>query len=288
MRYINISIISNNPKFLWGIFGDCINCMKNFFEQYKYKVILTENTFVEDSINIIWGIGTHYSKDYNTYLSAAKKFKTIFVNMEQLGSDSALLDNSYLELISQFRLIDYNFENLIYLSKNFGIDKSAEFPFTPYPLTAEIKISDERALYDYAFFGSINPRRKHILSELASKGVKIKIINGAYGDSLSKEISDCKALLNIHYYTTSLFEVARCLRPLAIGLPILSETSLTPRSIEWNKAGIEFYDYELITMNATNFLNDENLRRLRGRTKEFNNKLITNESILSILNLVNF
>lgn len=288
MQFINISIISHKPKFILAIMGDCINCMKEFFENHAYKVVVTENTFVEDAINIIWGVGTHYSKDYSAYLLMARKYNTIFINMEQLGSESTLIDIDYLKLISQFKVIDYNMANLNFLRDHYDNKLSAEFPFAPALLPKQNTLESQFTAYDYAFYGAMNSRREYIINALIGKGIKIKIINGKYGEELSNELSQCKALLNIHYYQTSIFEIARCLRPVADNIPILSEASNMPVSVDWREAGITFYDYNSIESKAQEFLENDNLKTLKKISKEFITKPLDTQSISTILNLMNF
>lgn len=288
MRFINISTISNRPKFLLAIMSDCINCMKTFFEAHAYKVAVTENTFVQGAINLIFGVGTHYSKDYRAYHLMAKKYKTIFINMEQLGSESTLIDKDYLELISQFKVIDYNMANLDFLRVHYGNKKSAEFPFTPYLLTTANTSAPKFPAYDFAFYGAMNTRRLYIINALIAKGMKVKIINGQYGDELSSELAECKGLLNIHFYQKSIFEVARCLRPVANKIPILSEVSYLPISVDWNKAGIKFYPYDEIGTKAQEFLLTGNLETLKDMSKKFISEAINIQGILSILDLLDF
>ena len=79
--------------------------------------------------------------------------------------------------------------------------------------------------YDVGFCGTVSPRRKRILDRLIEKGVSVRLVN-TWGDVRDKELAQCRIHINIHYGDDyKVFENARCEPWLAIGVPVVSETS---------------------------------------------------------------
>lgn len=279
---INITVISSRVDFIKAVFSDCIDSMTHVLKNLGYEVYVTENTVVDEIVNIVWGVGTHYSKEYGLYSELNKKYKVIFMNMEQLGGGSKLLDDEYFTLLTQNRFMDYCYSNIAYLNKVTGItSRSQEFPFAPIPLSLVNHNLEKK--YDFAFFGADNSRRTEVINKLISNGFNIKLIKGKYTQALSDDLLDCSAVLNIHYYESSIFEVARCLRPVSMQIPILSETSHMPNSVDWGNAGIQFFELNQLVSVAQNFLDEENLKILSEKSISFIRENQTNKLDLNIL-----
>lgn len=78
--------------------------------------------------------------------------------------------------------------------------------------------------YDYAVVGGITLRRRRIIDELLSRGIKILIIQNCFGLERDKQIAQCRALLNIHGHDNyTVYESIRCTRWLAAGMTVLTE-----------------------------------------------------------------
>jgi hypothetical protein len=80
--------------------------------------------------------------------------------------------------------------------------------------------------YDFAFCGTLSPRRSKIIHQLRSLGYKILCIH-SWGTQRDKLITMCNSLLNIHYDEDYLvFEKPRCSRWIKAGFPVVSEKSI--------------------------------------------------------------
>jgi hypothetical protein len=279
MKNINITALSDSPQFINLVMGDCINISKKIFEEIGYSVFLTNNTFAEGCINIAWGVASQDPKNYSAYREMAKKFNTIFMNMEQLGSNSPIVTTEYLKLLHDHKFFDYHISNILEIQKKYGPTSAHEFPLIPDRAIQPGNIEFHEKKFDFAFFGLINDRRQKIINDLRANGHTIKIINGAYLDELSEELKECKSVLNIHYYESSLFEVARCLRPVSIEIPIISENSALPVSINWEDSGIFFTEYEKLTEASKHFLKKNNLIALQKKSNQFKNNSICKTKI---------
>ena len=78
-------------------------------------------------------------------------------------------------------------------------------------------------IYDLLFYGSINERRKIILEALEKSGLKIKTIFGVYAKARDQHFCECKAILNLHFYESQIFQQIRTFYPLINNLPVISE-----------------------------------------------------------------
>jgi hypothetical protein len=68
------------------------------------------------------------------------------------------------------------------------------------------------------------------------------MLNGHFSEALANQIRDCRCVLNIHFYETGLLETARLLRPVMMGIPVLSEKSVLPRTVSWIRKGVRFVE----------------------------------------------
>ena len=120
---------------------------------------------------------------------------------------------------------------------------------------------------DILFFGSLNPRRLHILHQLSKAGLNV-VVPPDY-ETRDALIEKSKLILNIHYYgdhTTEFSEVPRLSHVAANGVPFLSELSLDDADYPWLPEGCLYGD---ICEKTISMLKDpEALARLGTQTRE--------------------
>ena len=244
-KIINLCSFGHNDPQIAGVFDDTIESVAYLVRLCGAFPVRLRNKIDPGGLNILWGAGAHYSPTLETLLQYCNIKNTIIFNMEQIGSNSPLVTSMYLDFLANFKVFDYSIHNIKALKKKYPLINSEEFPLIPSASFCNdyVAKTDEKK-YHFAFYGSLNERRRFLLEKMQLSDIKIKIIEGAYGRSLSHELSECHAVINIHAYDTSLFESARSLRPIAMGIPIVSETSRMPQLIDWKKAPIKFIDYE--------------------------------------------
>ncbi len=227
-----------------AVFLDTIDSVSDMLQEIGYQTKISSNVILNDAINILWGVGSVFSPTYEEIAAIATPKNSIIFNMEQLGSESTLVTSEYLNFISKYIILDYNQHNLDILN-TINKCEGYEFPIVPsknflfdYHYTNSLPKQ-----YDLAFYGILNKRREELIRKLTEHGVSIKIISGKYGAELSNALLDCKFVLNLHYFESAIFEVARCLRPMAMGMPIISEASIMPKIADWSQSGILFDEY---------------------------------------------
>ncbi len=243
-KFINLCSFGHPIAEIAGVFDDSIDSVAHLVRLCGAFPVILRNKIDPVGLNILWGVGAHYSPPIEDILQQCNKLNTIIFNMEQINSNSPLITQDYLNFLSNYKIFDYSIHNIHALRKYYPFINAEEFPLIPAPNFCYdyVGINNEKK-YHFAFYGALNERRRYLLERIQLKGVKVKVIAGAYGKNLAQELSECQAVINIHAYETTLFETARALRPIAMGIPIVSETSLMPQLIDWKYAPIKFVDY---------------------------------------------
>ena len=177
-----------------------------------HEVQIVKNRIYPTGINIIFG--AHINPENNLNLPK----NTIIFNTEQLSENSDWTNSEYLKILNKGFVWDYSNTNLKlipHLKKclvNFYFEEKLK----------RIAFQQNKN-YDLAFYGSINDRRTRIIDTLISKGLKIKTILGLYSKERDDSIKDCRAVLNLHYYESQIFQQIRAFYPLINGIPVISE-----------------------------------------------------------------
>jgi hypothetical protein len=84
----------------------------------------------------------------------------------------------------------------------------------------------EPKTYDLGFTGALSPRRVAALHALHAAGLRVLSVGG-FGADRDRLLARCRALVNIHYADDyGVFEVVRCGRWMAAGMPLLTERAL--------------------------------------------------------------
>jgi hypothetical protein len=244
---VNLCTFGHPDARVPGVFDDTVHSVAHLVRLCGAVPVISRNTIDPTALNILWGAGAHHSPSFEAMLKHCNAGNTIVFNMEQLDSDSPLVGPEYLQFLSHFRVLDYSIHNVKALRKTYPLIRAEEFPLLPAPhFSCDFDGRQSEHQYHFAFYGAMNPRRQSVLEQMQSAGIKIKFIGGKYGKSLADELLGCQAVLNIHAYETSVFETARVLRPIAMGIPVLSESSKLPQLIDWEHASIQFADYNAI------------------------------------------
>jgi hypothetical protein len=271
-----------------AVFLDTIDSVSDMLQEIGYQTKISSNIILNDAINILWGVGSVFSPTYEEIAAIATPKNSIIFNMEQLGSNSPFVTQEYLKFISRYIIFDYNYNNLNFLDKSQTIH--FEFPLLP----SKKFVSDYKnnflveKEFDLAFYGHINPRRLYFIEELKRQGLSINLISGLYSSDLSSELLKSTAVLNIHNYDSGIFEIARCLRPLAMGIPIFSEKSAMPLKIKWENSGVFFFNKN--SLDSCKLLLNNPKELLTGVQRSLNfinlesNKLILNNLFNEVLN----
>ena len=200
-----------------------------------YISSLSKNRVIYDGINII--LGAHIQPEKYSNLD----FNYIIFNTEQLTENSVWTNEDYKNLLTNnyvwdyslfnFNCITHNNKSLIYLN----FDKNLR----------RIKLNQYKE-WDILFYGSLNDRRIKILDGLESRGLKIKRLFGIYGSERDHFLSNCRSVMNLHFYDSQILQQIRIFYPLINRIPVISE------NYPINSCP-EFYNKCLFTPGVKNF-----------------------------------
>jgi hypothetical protein len=163
---------------------------------------LSINKVCKDSTNVI--IGVHL---LNAALLPQIPLNSIILNTEQLEGIQKSWLESILNFSKNFAVWDYSLKNISKLAglgfmdvKYLELGYQKEMYRIPKCSTQDI---------DVLFYGSMNPRREKVISQLKSRNLNINVAFGIYGPQRDELISNSKIVLNLHYYESQIYEVVR-------------------------------------------------------------------------------
>jgi SAM-dependent methyltransferase len=191
---------------------------------------------------------------------------SIIYNFEQVDPDSNWINRAYLDLLKRYSVWDYSQRN-VELLKQSGVQDIEYVPVGWMPQLTRIAAAVPDI--DVLFYGSTNERRLRILNELKARNVRVEHVFGVYGKERDALIARSKIVLNLHYYESKIFEIARVSYLLANGVCVVSENGLDPAERQLSDA-LAFAPYEKLVDTCLRLLSDEDGRaRLAARGKQW-------------------
>ncbi len=177
-----------------------------------YQAGLRKNRLLSSGLNIVFG--AHISPQENP----AYPPNTVIFNTEQIPEKSAWINSRYKNCLDRYFVWDYSSFNLAAL----GHARTQQVNF--YHVEKLRRITpDPQPEYDLIFYGSMNERRKKILENLRGRGLKILTVFGLYGPERDALLRKARAVLNLHFYESQIFQQIRAFYPLSNGIPVISE-----------------------------------------------------------------
>jgi hypothetical protein len=176
------------------------------------------NELSRERINII--LGSHLMR-FGDYLG---QYRYIPYQLEQLSErEGVYSENVHTILSHAFQVWDYSIENMRFLDQK-GI-RAKHVPVGYHANLEQIADASVKDI-DVFFYGSSGPRRQRIIDALAgSPGIAVKQLFGVYGKERDAWIARSKIILNIHHYSTNIFEAVRVSFLLNNRCFVLSEES---------------------------------------------------------------
>lgn len=192
------------PGYIHAQAFDEIECLiAAGIRELGYKVNCKPNQIEPTAKNII--IGCHL---LSPETASIVPHDSIIINTEQLSDEIGSWNQNLLFWLGRFQAWDYNKKNIEYVFEA-GLDKPKLLQLGYHQSLENIQ-GDISQDIDVLFYGSLNPRRQHILNELSARGIKTKILHGVYGADRDYWISRSKLVLNLHFYQSQILEIVRC------------------------------------------------------------------------------
>lgn len=189
-----------------------------------YDVIFSNSAFVVDRTPIIFY--PHLLRHPFEIPSHA-----ILFNLEQIDSGSRLITEAYISLLCDHEVWDYAPENIKALrSKGVKTLYHVDLGGLAQPHIAEHAAQQD---IDVLFYGSMNSRRQDIMEALQAVGCNAVTVSDVYGHERDALISRARIVLNVHYYETKIFEIARVSYLLTNGKCVVSENGVDETEQEY-------------------------------------------------------
>lgn len=246
MPNLNLVLLKAPPLSVPYVLDDALSSVCQLLTRAGFDTAITLNKIDNHRINILFGLQMPNTAGLAQVRKVASNRNTIIFNTEQLGGESHWISEEYLSMLGDYVTLDYNIHNLHHLQSRFRDARCLEFPLIPdsrFRYDFNLAETAHSIHYDLAFYGSSGlGGRLEKLQGIANRGLRIKCFSGAFGEYLAPQLVDCAAVLNIHGFSSAIFETIRCLRPAALGIPIISETSRHSEIASWSNSGVIFVD----------------------------------------------
>jgi hypothetical protein len=177
-----------------------------------YQAGLSKNRLLPSGLNIVFG--AHISPQE----SAAYPPNTVIFNTEQIPEKSVWINSQYKNCLDRHFVWDYSPFNIAAL----GHQRAQLVNFSHVEKLHRI-VPDQKPEYDLIFYGSMNDRRKKIIEALRARGLKILTVFGLYGAERDALLGKARAVLNLHFYESQIFQQVRAFYALSNGIPVISE-----------------------------------------------------------------
>jgi SAM-dependent methyltransferase len=207
--------------------------------------ITSPTTFAQQRTHIILGANLLHSAPFKP------PAHSILYNLEQVDLDSLWFKPPKLNLYQEYPVWDCSLKNIEQLTR-LGLTHVQHVPIGYVPQLTRISPAVEDI--DVLFYGSLNPRRRHIIEALKAQGVKVEAVFGVYGTARDQLIARAKIVLNMHFYEVKTFEIVRVSYLLANRKFVISERGNDPTDEAPFVSGVVFADYEELVNTCLKFL----------------------------------
>jgi len=249
---INPAFQKINICYLDKIFHDVAESLRFGFYELGFDVCIKPGLIISDRQNII--IGGHMISNFSQVPPGS-----VIVNFEQLGSDSILIREEYINLMRAHKVWDYSVRNIEWLAARGVTARLLRLGYSPYlNRVHNLEYQD----IDVLFYGALNERRINILQLLQEKGLNVvSISSGMTGVELDEYIGRSKVVLNLHYYSTKIFEIVRVSYLLCNKKAVVAEVGVSTEIEPEIKNAILSVPYEQLIEACCELVGDENRRR---------------------------
>ncbi len=250
---INVTVLRDLARPTPCAFDDPAEAIVYLLRQAGYRAALTSNSIAKGALNLIIGAGAPGTLPLSELRKVLLNTKSVVLNLEQIASGSFYITEDYLKFLSERVVFDYNNNNILSLREKIGEVRAVEFPLIPVPseMARRITVRSISEKNRFLFYGALSNRRINLLQKIRDAGIEVDVATNLYGAKLGEAIQSSRAVLNFHFYeNSSVFEAARCLRPVGLGASVISESSLKPKNIDWEQLGVVFSESDSLASIA--------------------------------------
>ena len=151
-----------------------------------------------------------------------ERCRHVIYQLEQLSDREGWFRPEFLDILNRADEVwDYSDENISFLRRR-GVPNLRLLPIGFHDKLR--RITRKTQDIDVLFYGSLNPRRRAILDEIA-KFATVKCLVGVYGEVRDAYIARSKIVLNLHFYEAQIMEQVRIAYLLNNHSLVISEDS---------------------------------------------------------------
>lgn len=190
--------------------SDLAASFQHAFAELGVEARAVRNKVSEHGMNLIFGahlIGTRAIAD-------GLPANTVLANLEQLRGSKLEAGSIYADLLHRFAVWDHSPRNIAELRTLTGNPHIHRIGIGFAPVMQTVAPTAEQPT-DVLFYGSINDRRRAILTALQQAGLRARHLFGVYGAERDRAIAEAKVVLNMHFYEDSIHEIVRTSHLLA-------------------------------------------------------------------------
>lgn len=204
----------------------------------KTNLISNHPVLDQVALNIAQGIDPMCLPDYPTHVfigahklftgAAKKRGKRVFIQTEHFFDSEGLplwRRHKWLQLLYNMIVSDLFLDLSVYNKAAYDFLPKVmkkKIHFGPYIFPSHA-ISFSEGNGDVVFVGSVNQRRKNIITKLRDKGTQLLIGSNVFGSELETILNSCSCILNIHFSNGTYTEYPRLLSAYLKGKPVISE-----------------------------------------------------------------
>lgn len=222
-------------------------------------VDIQENEPVGDGVNIFF---------HAHLLSRARASEmpegSILYNFEQIFERSPWVGPIYRDLLSRVTVWDYSRRNLAAIRSIANPRGLHLVPLGHVPQLTCISPAPVEDI-DVLFYGVVNSRRRAILLSLQQAGLRVRVETDISGTARDELISRAKIVLNLHFYSTSIFEIVRVSYLLCNRKAVVGECGPNTEIDPDIREAIAAASYDRLCDTVLDLLRDESGRHLLAR-----------------------
>ncbi len=242
-----------------------------------HEASLGFNQIVPDAINVI--IGCHL---LDPALIPHIPKTSVILNTEQVDSGQPAWNPNIFQWASAFETWDYSHRNIQRL-KQMGASNVKFLQLGYHEKLARIRKAEHQDI-DVLFYGSMNERRLKVVEQLKRLGCNVRTEFGVYGQARDQLIARAKVVLNLHFYSSEIFEIVRVFYLMTNSKAVVAEVNQSTSIDPCYPGGIYPAAYEELADSCMRLVRDDRLRlELEQQALETIKRLPQRELIAALL-----
>lgn len=252
MKY-NVCVIKPEGYVHSDAFVELAELIGYSLQDLGHATTLGVNQIHPDAVNII--IGCHLLDP--AYISQVPK-TSIILNTEQVDSGQPTWNPNIFTWAAAFETWDYSHRNIQKL-REMGASNVKFLQLGFHEKLVRIKKAEQQDI-DILFYGSMNERRLNVVEQLRRHGCNVRTEFGVYGPERDALISRAKVVLNLHFYSSEIFEIVRVFYLMTNSKAVVAEVNESTSIDNCYLNGIYPSPYGQLVDSCIRLVRDDRLR----------------------------